>query len=160
MNQLAFKLPTWGGKRRRAGRKPKGNKPGVSHLEREGFPSRHPVHVTLRMLRGVGYLRGRKLFQAVCAAIREAQDRFGIRVVHFSVQGNHLHLLVEAEGTESLSRGMQGLTIRMARAINRAAGRRGKVFVDRYHAHILSTRREVAYALRSSRISVITCVQT
>jgi len=57
-------------------------------------------------------------------------------------------LLVEAEGAESLSRGMQGLTIRIARAINRAVGRRGKGFADRYHAHILSTRREVANALR------------
>jgi putative transposase len=148
MNQLAFKLPTWGGKRRRAGRKPKGNKPGVSHLEREGFPSRHPVHVTLRALPGVGYLRGWRLFQAILGAIRQAQERFGVRIVHFSVQGNHLHLLVEADGAESLSRGMQGLSIRIARAVNRVAGRRGKVFADRYHAHILGTRREVAYALR------------
>jgi putative transposase len=148
MNQLAFRLPTWGGKRRRAGRKPNGTKAGVSHLERQGFPSRHPVHVTLRALPGVGYLRGCRLFQAILAAIRGAQERFGVRIVHFSVQGNHLHLLVEADGAESLSRGMQGLIIRIARAINRAAGRRGKVFLDRYHAHILSTRREVANALR------------
>jgi len=148
MNQLAFRLPTWGGKRRRAGRRPKGTKAGVSHLERQGFSSRYPVHVTLRALSGVGYLRGGKLFQAIRSAIREAQGRFGIRIVHFSVQGNHLHLLVETEGAESLSRGMQGLVIRIARAINRVAGRRGKVFVDRYHAHILATRSEVANALR------------
>ena len=148
MNQLSFKLRTWGGKRRNAGRKPKGDKACVSRLERRRFPSRYPVHVTLRTMPGVGYLRRRKLFQAIRAAIREAQERFGIRIVHFSVQGNQLHLLVEAEGAESLSRGMQGLTIRIARAINQAAGRRGKVFADRYHAHILSTRGEVASALR------------
>jgi putative transposase len=148
MNQLAFKLPTWGGKRRRAGRKPKATKAGVPHLEREGFHGRYPVHVTLRAFAGVGYLRRWRVFQAIRVAIREAQERFGVRIVHFSVQGNHLHLLVEAEGAESLSRGVQGLTIRIARAINRAAGRRGKVFADRYHAHILSTRREVANALR------------
>ncbi len=147
MNQLSFKLPTWGGKRRHAGRKPNGAKAGVSHLMREGFPSRYPVHVTLRTLPDVGYLRGWKLFHAIRDAIREAQERFGVRVVHFSVQGNHLHLLVEADGPESLSRGMQGLTIRLARAVNRAAGRRGKVFMDRYHSHVLSTRREVANAL-------------
>ena len=148
MKQLAFKLRTWGGKRRHAGRKPKGTKAGVSHLARERFPSRYPVHVTLRALPTAGYLRGWKLFKAIRGAIREAQERFGMRVVHFSVQGNHLHLLVEADGAESLSRGMQGLTIRLARAINWAEGRRGKVFPDRYHAHVLSSRREVAKALR------------
>jgi REP element-mobilizing transposase RayT len=148
MNQLAFRLPTWGGKRRGSGRKPTGKKAGVSRLRRESFPSRHPVHVTLRALSGVGYLRGLKLFQAIQGAIRQSQERFGMTVVHYSVQGNHLHLLVEAEGAESLSRGMQGLTIRIARAVNRAAGRRGKVFGDRYHAHVLASPRQVGYALR------------
>jgi REP element-mobilizing transposase RayT len=102
----------------------------------------------LRALPSAGYLRGWRLFKAICAAIREAQERFGVRIVHFSVQGQHLHLLVEAEGAESLSRGIQGLTIRMARAINRAMGRHGKVFPDRYHASVLASRRQVAYALR------------
>src|SRR5438105_9856760 len=148
MNQLSFKLRSWGGKRRHAGRNPNGTTAGVSHLVREGFPSRYPVHVTLRTLPDVGYLRGWKLFHAIRDAIHQAQERFGVRVVHFSIQGNHVHLLVEAEGAESLARGMQGLTIRLARAINRAARRRGKVFMDRYHSHILSTPPEVANALR------------
>jgi REP element-mobilizing transposase RayT len=106
------------------------------------------VHVTLRALAGVGYLRGYRRFQAIVAALREARERFGLRVVHFSVQGNHLHLLVEADGADSLSRGMQGLAIRLARALNRAGARSGKVFADRYHAHVLASRREVAFALR------------
>ena len=148
MNQLAFRLPTWGGKRRGAGRSPKGATAGVSRLGREQFPARYPIHVTLRTVFGVGYLRGPRLYRAIETAIRECQERFGMRVVHFSVQGNHLHLLVEAEGAESLSRGMQGLTIRIARAINRAAGRSGKVFSDRYHAHVLRTPTEAANALR------------
>jgi REP element-mobilizing transposase RayT len=148
MKQLAFKLRTWGGKRRRAGRKPKGAQAGVPHLARERFPARHPVHVTLRALRTAGYLRRWTVFKAIRNAIREAQERFGLRVIHFSVQGNHLHLLVEADGAQSLSRGMQGLTIRIARAINGASNRRGKVFPDRYHAHVLGSRREVAEVLR------------
>src|SRR4051812_25091305 len=102
MKQLALRLPTWGGKRRGAGRKPKGSTSNMPRLERERFPARHPVHVTLRTLFGVGYLRGPRLFKAIEGAIRQAQDRFGMRVVHFSVQGNHLHLIVEAEGAESL----------------------------------------------------------
>ena len=68
---------------------------------------------------------------------------------------NHLHLLVEAESRESLSRGVQGLGIRLARAVNRIAERTGKVFGDRYHARILRTPREVrnalAYVLNNAR---------
>ena len=143
-----MRLPSWGGKRRGAGRRPNGPKAGVSHLRRADFPARHPVHATLRMLPGVGFLRGYTRLRAIEEALREARERFGLRIVQYSVQGNHLHLLVEADGVESLARGMQGLAIRLARALNRAARRSGRVFADRYHSHVLATRREVANALR------------
>lgn len=99
------------------------------------------------MLAGVGYLRGYRLRKAVETALREAKERFGLRIVHYSIQGNHLHMLVEADGPASLRQGAQGLAIRIARAINRAQGRHGKVFSDRYHSRALATRREVANAL-------------
>jgi len=73
--------------------------------------------------------------------------RLGLRLCHFSVQGNHLHFLVEADDTRALSRGMQGLTIRMAKALNRVMQRRGVVFADRFHAHLLRTPSEVRNAL-------------
>ena len=143
-----MRLPTWGGARKGAGRKPNGAKAGVSHLRRADFPARHPVHVTVRMLPGVGFLRGYRRLHAIEDALREARERFGLRIIHYSVQGNHLHLLVEADGPESLARGMQGLAVRLARALNRIASRRGKVFSDRYHSRVLASRREVANALR------------
>jgi REP element-mobilizing transposase RayT len=96
----------------------------------------------------VGYLRRWSRFHAIREAFRAARERFGLRIVHFSVQGNHLHLLAEAEGPSSLAQGIQGLAVRLARALNRVAGRSGKVFSDRYHAHVLRSRREVANALR------------
>ena len=148
MKQLALPLKAWGGRRKGAGRKPKGVKAGVSHLARARFPQRHPVHVTMRTVQGVGYLRGYRRYQAILAALREAKERHSLRVIHYSVQGNHLHLLVEANGADSLARGIQGLAVRLARALNRAGSRQGKVFADRYHAHVLATRREVAHALR------------
>ena len=76
------------------------------------------------------------------------RDRFGFRLVHYSVQGNHLHFIVEANDRRALSQGMQALTVRMARALNRMMRRRGKVFADRFHAHVLRSRREAAHALR------------
>ena len=146
--QLEMALPTWGGARKGAGRPPKGPRAGVSHLRRARFPSRHPVHVTLRTLAAVGYLRGHRRMRAIRESFKEARERHGLRLVHFSVQGNHLHLLVEADGPQSLARGIQGLAVRLARALNRAACRSGKVFADRYHSRPLATRREVAHALR------------
>src|SRR5207245_318842 len=91
--------------------------------------------------------RSRRAFRALEKAFREGCNRFGFRVTHFSVQGNHVHLMVEAEDKHSLARGMQGLAIRMAKALNRLMERKGKAFSDRYHAHVLRTQREVRNAL-------------
>jgi REP element-mobilizing transposase RayT len=142
---LAFK--TWGGARAGAGRKPSRNS-GQPHLARSELSRHHPVHTTLRVAHGCWNLRSRRALAALQGAFEGGRERFGFRLIHYSVQGNHLHLIVEVEGKESLSRGMQALTIRMARALNRMMQRRGSVFADRFHAHVLRSRREVAHALR------------
>src|SRR5260221_14680673 len=69
------------------------------------------------------------------------------RVVHFSVQVDRLHLLVEARDKVSLSRGVGGASIRLARAVNRLLRRHGRGWSDRYHARPLPTPREVRNAL-------------
>ncbi|HEX4381816.1 MAG TPA: transposase [Myxococcales bacterium] len=97
---------------------------------------------------GVGYLRTQSRLGLIQRALRDASDRFGMQVVHFSVQGNHLHLIVEADGREALSKSMKGLAVRIAVGLNRLAGRCGTVFADRYHAHVLATPREVANTVR------------
>src|SRR5207248_9975535 len=76
-----------------------------------------------------------------------ASSRRGFRVVHFSVQGDHLHLIAEADDRASLGRGVRGLAIRVARAVNRALGRRGAVCADRYHARALTSPRAVRHGL-------------
>ncbi len=87
-----------------------------------------------------------RVFGAVREAIRFAQ-RDTFRICHFSVQSNHIHMLVEAKTREALSRGVQGLAIRLARAANRALRRKGKVWADRHHRRDLATPREVRHAL-------------
>jgi len=151
--QLNLKLPQWGGRRKGAGRKPTQARPGlirpgVPHLRKPALNARHPLYVTLRVLKGIPSLRRSDVRRALESAFHAARERFGFRLVHYSIQGNHLHLIVEAEDATALSRGMQGLTIRCARAINRALNRKGKVFVDRFRAHVLRARREVANAMR------------
>jgi len=145
--QLSLRLPTWGGKRRGAGRKPKSDRPRVPHVSRPVLSKHHPVHVTWRMLSHVWNLRSRRSFRELSAAFAEACNRAGFRLIHFSVQGNHLHLIVEAADEVRLSRGLQGLAVRIARRLNRLMGRAGKVFADRFHQHVLRSPAEVAQAV-------------
>ncbi len=141
--QLGLNLRRWGGARPGAGRKPTGERAGVSHRARPALARRFPVHVTLRVRREVYSLRSRRCFGVIRRAFAAQNGRFGFRLNQYSVQGNHLHLIVEAESRESLSRGMQGLAIRIAKGLNRLMQRRGTVFADHYHAHILRTPSEV-----------------
>ena len=148
MLQGTFAFRTWGGARSGAGRKPKRHRAGAAHLRRPAHSARHPLHVTLRVRHGLPALRRHELFIAVRRALAAGRERFGFRLVHFSVQRDHLHLLAEAMDRRALSRGVQGLSIRVARALNRRLQRRGKVFAERYHARALTTPRAVRWALR------------
>ena len=86
------------------------------------------------------------------AVLREAFEAgkqcFGFRLVQFSVQANHLHLIAEADDRRALSRGMRALGVRIAKRLNRMLCRTGRVFADRYHARQLATPTEVRNALR------------
>jgi len=109
------------------------------------------VHVTVRVGRHVWNLRSRRCLDVIAVCFEECSGRFGLRLIEFSVLGNHLHLIVEADGNEALSRGMQGVNVRVAKALNRLMGLRGRVFADHYHARLLVTPtqlvRAIAYVL-------------
>jgi putative transposase len=104
--------------------------------------------VTVRVRAEVWRLRSHRCFRALQRAFAGGCSRFGFLLIHFSVQGNHVHLIVEAPHAVALGRAMKGLEVRMARALNKVMSRRGPVFADRYHAHLLSSAREAAYAIR------------
>jgi REP element-mobilizing transposase RayT len=76
-----------------------------------------------------------------------AASRDAFRILHFSIQDNHIHLIVEATDKVSLSRGMQRLDARIARAVNDAIGARGSFWRERYHARELQTPRSVRNAI-------------
>jgi REP element-mobilizing transposase RayT len=119
----------------------------VLHRERPPVPVRCPVHVTLRVRPGVPSLRSGRLVRAFRRSLGEVCERGEFRVVHYSLQRDHAHLLVEARGKTALSRGMKSVAARLARASNRAFQRRGAVLDGRYPARILRTPREVRRAL-------------
>ena len=144
--QLELRPRTWGGKRPGAGRKPSGRKVGVPHRARPAHNGRHPAHITLRASQALPSLRTERLFPAIRHRLAQA-SRNGLRVLQFSVQRDHIHLLVEADNGARLLRGIAGLAIRVARAVNRALGRRGAVWSDRYHARAVTTPRAVRHAI-------------
>jgi putative transposase len=146
-----MRFRTWGGKRKGAGRKPNGPSAGVSHLARERFARLLPVHVTVRVAARVFNLRSRRCFSVLARAFAAAAERFGVSIVQFSVKGNHVHLVVEAESNEALARAMKGFSVRVARGLNRLMRRRGRVMGDRYHARVLRTPTEARRAVRYVR---------
>jgi putative transposase len=137
-----------GGARRGAGRKPKGEKPGVPHAARPALSGREPVLVTLKMRAHVWNLRTRRAIDRLVPALGAARDRFGMRITQCSVQRDHLHMIVEAASKTALSRGVQGLAVRIARAVHRLMQSRGAVFADRYHHRVLATPRQTRHALQ------------
>jgi len=142
---------------RGGGRKPTGERAGVSHDKRPELSSRDPVHVTLKTVPEVGKLRTKTISAAVRRALQcsmgWSRTRGKFRVCQVSVQGDHIHMLVEAADKRALSRGMQGFMISCAKQINaelrdaNGKPRRGRVFADRYHSRILRTPREVRACL-------------
>ena len=139
--------PSRGGKRKGAGRKPKGARRGTPHLGRAGIDGRAPVHVTIRMRPGLPTLRSKNGHRAFVKAALGARERLGMRLVAWSLQRDHMHLLVEADSADALWRGMTGLETRFVRAFNARTKRTGPALADRYHARVLQHPREVRNAL-------------
>ena len=129
------------------GRRPKAERIGfMPHETRAAHDANHPVHVTIRRVALGPSFRT----QLVCGAIRRviaATKGKGVRVLHYSVQENHLHLMVEAKNAADLSNQMRTLFSRIAFAVNAIAQRHGRLFRDRHHRHALKTPREVRNAL-------------
>lgn len=156
--QLALRVEpprTFGGRQPGAGR-PRGPRPRALHRARPDFSQDHPLHVTFRVKPGLPSLRRPRFQRALRRTLADVTaQRPGFRVVHYSVQQDHVHCLVEAEGKRELSNGMKALGARFARTVNRIFQRSGAVLDGRYHARVLKTPKEVrkalAYVLLNSR---------
>jgi len=105
------------------------------------------MHITLKAKRGLPSFRKQALFAAFEKAFRRTR-RDDFRIVEYSVQDNHVHMIVEASDKDAVARGMKAFTVRANRLFNVAWGRkRGPVWGDRYHRRDLTTPRSVRNAL-------------
>jgi hypothetical protein len=122
----------------------------MPHDTRPKVDPRYPVQVTVRAVRGLASLRSPRVFGALQRTLARASvDRF--RLIHFSIQQDHAHFIVEGDDAKRARGGMHGLAIRLALAVNRALGRKGTVVGDRYHARPLTSPRQ----MRTSMVYVL-----
>ena len=157
--RVPLKTAPHGGRRPGAGRPRSRHRHDPSHVTRPPHKARHPSHITLRVVAEVGRLRRRNMFQAIRGALRKMGEsplpHANLRVIHVSIQGNHIHLIVEAGDKDVLAAGMQRLEILAAKAINKKLGRTGTVFAFRYHRVDITNPRQMrnslAYVLNNWR---------
>jgi len=159
--QVEMVFRTRGGRRPGAGRKPKGKVARARHVVRPEHDPRHPVHVTIRVVGNIEGLRRRDTYLALREATIVTARREDFRIVHMSIQRDHIHLIVEAESKDALSKGIRGFSISAARQINKAITARGgdrrtgKVIGDRFHTRVLTSpravRNTIAYLLNNWR---------
>lgn len=135
----------WGGAREGAGRKP-GLLRRDPHQARPAWKKSQPAHVTIRLK--VKDTRNERVHAAVrlaLAGLKEARDDF--RVTDYVLEDGHLHFNVEADSAAAFDSGMRGLAIRLAKRINAALRRRGRLFDDRHHRRQLATPTETRNCL-------------
>ena len=151
--QVEMVFRTHGGKRPGAGRKPTRTRPGERHQARPEHDPRHPVHVTTRVVGSAAGLRRKDIYLGLREATIVTAKREDFRIVHMTIQRDHLHLIVEADSKDALSNGVRGFSISAARQINKAITARGgdrrtgRVIGDRFHARPLTSPRAVRNAI-------------
>jgi len=105
------------------------------------------MHVTIRAMSDLPSLRQRHTYAAIRAASSAAAKQQAFRIVHLSIQDDHLHLIVEADDKGALARGMQSFQISAARQLNKLLARRGRVFDDRYHLVVIRSPKQMRNVL-------------
>ncbi|MBN4059223.1 transposase [Endomicrobium sp. AH-315-J14] len=137
-----------GGIRRGAGR-PRGLSGAyIPHIKRARVTKHTPVHVTIKVVAGLPNLRRNRPTGRIKRIFRAEKNRKGFRLVHFVIMEDHLHLICEANSTQAMSRGIQRISSRAARSLNKLFKRRGRLFADRFHDHVMKKPREVRNVLR------------
>ena len=136
-----------GGPRLGAGRKP-ARRPIVHQVRRERLSGPTAGMITVRVQDGIPSLRRRPFIEEIRASFAVACERGSFRLVHYSILRDHLHLIVEADDHDALGRGMNSVSARIARAVNRVFRRQGRVLAGRYHVRLLTSPRQVRNALQ------------
>ena len=135
--QLDLHKGKHGGRRPGSGRK-RIHSNGVAHRVREKVQLRTPLHINFKVK---AFIKNKQCLKILKRAILNAR-KLGLFINHYSLQSNHIHLIVEATDNETLTMGMRSITITFAKNLNK-----GRNQEERYHRHVMRTLREVKNAV-------------
>ena len=105
------------------------------------------MHVTYRLERHVRALRDRDLYHVFRKVLGLYLGNPSFRIIHISIQTNHLHMICEAADRDALKSGLQGFASTCARRLNEKCGTNGKVFAFRYHETQITSPRQAHNAV-------------
>lgn len=109
----------------------------MAHEKREQVRTHIPLHINFKYKLSVKNKEGLK---ALHKAIKNARSH-GLKIIHFSLQHNHVHLIIVATNNRILTKGMRSLTITLSKTLDK-----GRIQLQRYHLHVLRTRKEAKNA--------------
>lgn len=124
---------------RNAGRKAIHDK-GIRHTPREVISKPSPLHLTVKLKRAD--IQNKVVLRILKHAIYRSRLQ-GVRVVHFSLEHDHVHLYVECGNNFVLGKAMKAFGVTFVRGINKFKRSKGQLYKYRYHLRILKSAREV-----------------
>ena len=130
---------------KRAGR-PAIHDVGIRHVKRFRLKKASSLHLTIKVRENKADIQSKRILKALHHAIKRARLK-GLKVVHYTLEYNHVHLLVESVDNKTLHKGMQAFGITIAKAINKIKRSKGAVYKNRYHLRLISSPRQLKNVL-------------
>lgn len=121
-----------------AGRKAIHDK-GIRHTSREEIFKPSPLHLTVKLKRAD--IQNKVVLRILKHAIYRSRLQ-GLRVIHFSLEHNHVHLYAECESNFVLGKAMKAFGVTFVRRVNKLKKIKGQLYKYRYHLRVLKSARD------------------
>ncbi len=118
------------------------NDPGIRHTKRPLLKKPTSLHLTVKIKKNKAEIKNKSVLAILKRSILNAR-RQGLRVIHYSLEYDHVHLLIEADNNHILGKGMQAFGVTFSKAINRLKKLTGEVYKHRYHFRRISSSKEL-----------------
>jgi hypothetical protein len=113
---------------------------GIRHTKREAILGPRPLHLTIKLIRAD--IQNKAILKALRHAIFRARLQ-GLRVIHYSLEHDHIHLYAESSDNKILGKAMKALGGSLVKRINKHFLSKGRCYKTRYHLRILRSATEV-----------------
>lgn len=116
---------------------------GIRHLKRAQINRPMPLHLTIKLKKA--YMQNGQNVQnkhILKHAIKRARI-MGLKIVHYSLEHDHVHLYTECESNVILTKAMKAFGVSLAKNINKYFSSKGQVYKTRFHLRILKSASEV-----------------